>query len=102
MIPTVQDDPLKTIAVELGVADLPEAQLEQVIAGFSEVALKAATLAVLEKLPEGKRAEFATLAEAGDPATLQAFLDREVPGHEALAGAAVAEEAKRLKESLAA
>ena len=102
MIPTVQDDPIKTIAAELGVAELPEAEQEQIIAGFSEVALKAATLAILEKLPEAKHEEFATLAEKGEAGALQAFLDREVPGHEALAGAAVAEEAKRLKESLAA
>ena len=41
--------------------------------------------------------EFAKLAEAGDASALQAFLDREVPGHEELAKAAVAEEVKRFK-----
>jgi len=102
MMPTMQDDRNKTIATKLGVADLPEAEQEQIIAGFGEVALKAATLAVLEKLPEGKREEFATLAEGGDPAAIQAFLDREVPGHEGLAGAAVAEELKRFTQSLTA
>lgn len=102
MIPTVPEDPITAIATELGVAELPEAQLEQIIAGFSEVALKAATLAILETLPKAKHEEFATLAEKGEASALQTFLDREVPGHEGLAGAAVAEEAKRLKESLAA
>ena len=37
------------------------------------------------------------LAEAGDPAALKAFLDREVPGHEDLAKTAVAEEVKKFK-----
>ena len=37
------------------------------------------------------------LAEAGDPAALKTFLDREVPGHEDLAKTAVAEEVKKFK-----
>lgn len=84
----------------LGVGDLPPEEQEQLMAGFAEVALKAATMAVLEMLPEGKHEEFARLAEAGEPKALQIFLDREVPGHEAAAGRAVAEEAARFKESL--
>jgi hypothetical protein len=93
-------DDLKTLSAELGIAALSPDEQEQVVANWSTVALEAATLAVLEKLPEGKREEFATLAEAGEPATLQAFLDREVPGHEAIAGQAVREELTHFKESI--
>ncbi len=102
MMPTMPDDLTKTIATQLGVADLPSAEQEQIIAGFGAVALKSATLAVLQMLPEGKRDEFATLAEAGDAAAIQVFLDREVPGHEAIASATVADELKRLTQSLTA
>ncbi|MDO8407982.1 MAG: hypothetical protein Q7S95_01965 [bacterium] len=98
----MQDDLTRTIGAELGVGDLPSEEQEKLIAGFGEVALKAATIAVLEKLPEGKRDEFAALAEAGDPATLSSFLDREMPGHEQIASAAVALELKRFKESQSA
>lgn len=98
MISPMQDELTKAIVTDLGLTDLPADQQQSLIGQFGEVALKAATLAVVGKLAEDKREEFATLAEAGDPAALKAFLDREVPGHEELAKAAVAEEVKRFKE----
>lgn len=98
----MQDELTRTIVAELGLDGLPLAEQESVIAGFGEVALKAATMAVLEKLPESKRDEFASLAEAGDQAALTSFLDREVPGHEALARAAVSDELARFKETQSA
>lgn len=97
MITPMQDELTKAIATDLGIADLPAEEQQKLIAQFGEVALKAATIAVVEKLAEGKREEFAKLAEAGDPAALSAFLDREVPGHEDVAKAAVSEEVKRFK-----
>lgn len=94
----MQDELTKAIAGDLGVADLPITQQHELIASFGEVALKAATLSIVGELAPDKRAEFAKLAEAGDPAALKTFLDREVPGHERLAKQAVAEEVKRFKE----
>lgn len=94
----MQDEMTKLIAADLGIADLPVEEQQQLIAQFGEVALKAATIAVIEKLPEAKRSEFAALAEAGDPEALRVFLDAEVPEHEGLAKAAVAEEISRFKE----
>ncbi|MDP3938820.1 MAG: DUF5663 domain-containing protein [Deltaproteobacteria bacterium] len=85
------------IAADLGIQGLPREEQQALIAQFGEVALKSATLSVLEKLPEGKREEFAKLSEAGDASALKAFLDTEVPTHEAVAKAAVAEEVKRFK-----
>ncbi len=93
---------MQKLATELGIADLPEVEREVLVEGFSEIVLKAATAAVLEKLSEAKQEEFATLAEAGDPVALTTFLDREVPGHEALAGAAVREEITTFKKSVLA
>ena len=92
------DDIQKQVAADLGISQLPPEKQQELIAQFGEVALKAATLSVMGKLSLATRAEFMKLAEGGDPAALQAFLDKEVPGHEALAKAAVAEEVKRFKE----
>src|ERR1700749_2306489 len=97
MIPPMQDEMQKLIAQDLGIADLPDEQQQALISEFGAVALKAATVAIVEKLPEAKRADFATLAQGGDPEALQKFLDAEVPGHEEIAKAAVAEEVKRFK-----
>ncbi len=97
MIPPMQDELTTLIAADLGIKDLPPEEQQALIGQFGEVALKAATFSVVGKLAENKREEFARLAEAGDPAALKAFLDREVPGHEDIAKAAVAEEVKRFK-----
>lgn len=97
MIPPMQDEMTALIAKDLGINDLPVTEQQSLIAQFGEIALKAATLAVVGKLTEEKRDEFAKLAQAGDAAALKAFLDREVPGHEDIAKAAVAEEVKKFK-----
>jgi hypothetical protein len=93
----MQDELTALIAADLGIKDLPIAQQQELIAQFGEIALKAAALSVVGKLAEDKREEFATLAQAGNAAALKAFLDKEVPGHEDISKAAVAEEVKRFK-----
>ncbi|HCR52506.1 TPA: hypothetical protein DIV48_02540 [Candidatus Kaiserbacteria bacterium] len=93
----MQDELTAAIAAELGIAGLPKEQQQTLIGEFGEVALKAATLSVVGKLAPEKRDEFGKLAQAGDAGAVKAFLDREVPGHEETAKAAVAEEVKRFK-----
>ncbi len=97
MIPSMQDEMTTQIANDLGISDLPRAEQEALISQFGEVALKAATMSVLEKLSPDKREEFVRLSEAGDPSSIKTFLDAEVPGHDEVAKAAVAEEVKRFK-----
>lgn len=97
MMPPMQDELTALIAADLGIKDLPLDEQRVLIGQFGEIALKAATLSMIEKLTEGKRDEFAKLAEAGDAAALKTFLDREIPEHESIAKAAVAEEVKRFK-----
>lgn len=97
MMSPMQDQLTALIADDLGIKDLPLTEQQALISQFGEVALKAATLAVVEKLSAEKREEFAKLAEAGDTAALKAFLDSEVAGHEEIAKTAVAEEVKRFK-----
>lgn len=92
------DEITKAIAKDLGIESVPADEQKKLIAQFGEVALKAATIAVLEKLPEDKRGEFEKLAQAGDAAALKTFLDTEVPNHEELARQAVVNEVKRFKD----
>ncbi|MFM2330521.1 MAG: hypothetical protein RLZZ26_28 [Candidatus Parcubacteria bacterium] len=93
----MQDELTAAIASDLGITDLPIAEQQELIGQFGEVALKAATLAVVGKLAPEMRDEFARLAGGGDAAALTAFLNKEVPAHEQLAKDAVAEEIKRFK-----
>ena len=99
MISPMQDELTKAIAGDLGISDLSIDQQQELIAQFGEVALKAATLVVVSKLADNKKEEFMKLADAGDPVALKTFLDREVPGHEDMAKAEVAEEVKKFKDS---
>lgn len=94
----MQDDMQKQIAEDLGISNLSAQEQEQLIAQFGEIALKAATIALFEKMPEDKHEAFATLAEGGDANALQAFLNKEVPDHEAIAKAAVETEVRKFKE----
>ena len=91
------DEVTATIATNLGIADLPSEEQQALIAQFGEVALKAATIAVVGKLAGDKQEEFIKLSEAGDATALKTFLDREIPSHETIAKQAVAEEIKRFK-----
>lgn len=93
-------DAAAVLAEKLGVAELPEAERGEILDAFSEVALKGALAAILDKLPPAKREEFATLAEGGDAAAIKAFLDREVPDHEQLAGTAIREELAAFTKSV--
>ncbi len=97
MMNAMPDEMVRVVAQTLGISDLPAKEQQELIASFGEVAMKASTLAVLGKLTEDKRKEFVELAKAGDGAALKAFLDREVPGHEQIAKAAIDEEVKRFK-----
>src|SRR5665647_2512739 len=92
------DEIAAAIATDLDITTLPIEEQQTLISQFGEIALKAATLSVLGKLPDEKRETFAKLAEAGDATALKAFLDQEVPDHEEIVKAAVAEEVKRYKE----
>ncbi len=98
MISPMQDEVQKMVATELGIADMPVDAQQQILSEFGGVALKAATIALLEKLPEGKHDEFVKLADAGDQAAVNAFLAREVSDYEEVARQAVAQEVKRFKE----
>ncbi len=98
----MQDDVTKIIATDLGIAGLPLEEQQQLITQFGEVALKAASIAVMEKMTEEKRIQFMTMAQTGDSSALKTFLDTEVPGHEDIARAAVADEVAAFKAAQAA
>lgn len=96
----MQDENQQKLVAELGIEAFPPAEQEKLLVQFGEVALKAATIAVLEKMSEAKREEFAQVAQTGDDAKVKAFLDAEVPNHEQVAGQAVAAEIQNFKLAL--
>lgn len=96
------DEMTKQIASDLGISEMKPEEQRALIAQFGEVALKSATIAVLEAMPAEKRDEFATLSEGGDPEALKSFLDGAVPTHESIARQAVQDEVKRFKAFQAA
>lgn len=98
MMSPMQDEMTAVIAADLGISMLPVHDQQALIGQFGEIALKAATLVIAEKLSANKREEFVKLAEAGNATAIKMFLDREVPNHDMLAKAAVAEEVKRFKD----
>lgn len=96
----MQDQLLTSIATDLGIDQLPPEEQKQLLTALGDVALKAATLAIINKLSDEDKEQFATFAEAGDAAKLQAFLDEKVPGHEQLAKGAVQQEIEQFKAAL--
>ena len=101
MIQPMQDDTQnmqQVIARDLGIADLPSDQQQALISQFGEVALKAATVSVLEAMPADKRDEFGKLTEGGDPGAVKSFLDAAVPNHEQIAKDAVTAEIAKFKD----
>lgn len=93
----MQDEITARIAADLGISSLPLEEQQKIISQFGEVALKAATIAVAQKLSDADREEFIKLAEAGDATAIKTFLDREVPNHEDLVKTAIADEITRFK-----
>jgi len=93
----MQDELTEAIAKDLGITALSPEDQKKLISQFGEIALKASTMSVVEKLAQDKRDEFAKLAEAGDAKALKTFLDNEIPEHEEIVKKAVAEEVDRFK-----
>ena len=93
-----QDDLEMQVAADLGISELAPEKRKELIAQFGEVALKAATIAVMNQLTPEQRQEFMKLAQAGDSAGVQTFLDTNIADHEEIAKKAVAEELSRFKE----
>ena len=98
MMSPMQDEMTALIAADLGINLLSIQEQQSLISQFGEIALKAATLAVVGKLSESKRAEFLKFSEAGDATALKTLLDQEIPDHENIAKLAVAEEVKRFRD----
>lgn len=88
----------KSVAKELGIEGLTLEEQRELIVQMTGVMLKAANLAILEKLPDGKREEFVAIADTRDETALREFLMRELPDSEAIVRAAVAEEVRRFRE----
>jgi len=94
----MQDELQQAVAEELGIEGLTPTEQQELIAQVTGVMLKAASIAILEKLPEAAREQFITIADTKDEVALKTFLEKELPDSEAVVRAAVAEEVRRFKE----
>lgn len=95
------DDLKAAIAEKLGITALAADEQQDIIEKFGEVALKASTAAVLEKLSPEQREEFLKLAQTNDALKVKTFLQSALPDHEAIAHMAVEEEVRKLRAFLA-
>ena len=94
------DTELRALLVkDLGLTDLTEEAQDQILARLGEITLKAVTLAIFEKLPEEKRAEFDEIAAAEDPVKIQTFLAENIPNLKELMDAEIKKTVARFKEA---
>ena len=78
----------------LDIADLPEADQQEILAGIGENVIKAITIAILGKIPPGAHARFKELRTQGDNDALTKFLHQYIVNLEEL----VEEETRRCVE----
>lgn len=93
------------IVAELNIGHLSAEEQEQVIGKVSEVLLKRATLALMQRIPADTLDELDRLTDAGDNAAIQKLVAEHVPDAEAVVTQAAQEglaEHKRLVAELVA
>jgi hypothetical protein len=95
----MQDEIQQAVAKELGIEGLTSEEQQDLIAQMTGILLKAASIAILEKLPESKRDEFVAIAGQENETAIRTFLEKELPESEAIVRTAVAEEIRRFKDS---
>ncbi len=91
------------IIAELNIGHLPAEEQDQVINTVSQVLLKRATLAIMQRIPAEKLDELDKLSDAQDSAAIQKLVAEYVPDAEAVATQAAQEglaEHKRLVAEL--
>ena len=97
-IKSIREEIQEAAMAELGIADLPQKDQEEIVDGFGTVVFQAAIISMLDVLPEPKRAPFLSFVEKQDEPGLRAFLLREVPDYEKRIRTALQEEVRRFKE----
>jgi|GEM_PF-853912 len=91
------------LAEQLGIESLTGEEQVDIISKLGEVALKNATITLLEKLPEDTHAEFDALSKTSDPVTMQAFLKKYITDYDFVVKSEtekVIEDFKRIKSGL--
>lgn len=72
-----------TILDELGLADLPQAQREELLTKMTESLLTRIAVEVVEKLSDADKEVFATMQDDKDIEKITAFLKEKIPDYEA-------------------
>jgi len=72
----------ENIEKELGLTGLPDAVKNEIVAMLGENCLKRASLAILERLTDGGRAEFEKIAQSGDYEKASKYAAAAIPDFE--------------------
>lgn len=85
---------------ELGIDKLPSEKQQEVLAAMTEALLKRLVIRVLEKLPEGDRAEFEKISKSQDAEKMTEFLKNKTPNFEEIAVQEIADFKKEITETV--
>lgn len=97
------DDIQKTIALTLGISDLPDEKQKEIIDSSTEVLLKKIFLTTVEKLNEqDQKAYLEMLEKEPKPEEVEKFLTEKIPDYHNLIQAEVDEFIKGMKEAAGA
>lgn len=94
-----KDDIQKEILAELGLESAPAEIREQIVAQLGENIMNAVLLALLDKLPEGVRAEFAGASERGDDTGARVILEAHIPNVDDIIMMEIRKELELFKEA---
>ena len=95
----MNSEEMRAMVVEqLDLKDLTPDMQDQIIDKFTENTMKKITVALFERLPEGAKAEFVKLGDAGDSAAVLKLLQDNVPDMDAFVAEEVKAEVAAFKE----
>lgn len=97
----IPEEAKKALLEEMGIADLPEDQQNELIDKMTEAVLKRMLLVVLEKLNDEDRASFeAMIDKEAAPEEVNSFLQEKIPDYEQLAAKVVNEFKEEMKKEI--
>lgn len=97
----IPEEAKKALLEEMGIADLPEDQQNELIGKMTEAVLKRILLEALEKLGEADRITFETMMEDSvSSEEMEKFLQEKIPSYNKLVEKVVAEFKEEMKKEI--
>lgn len=97
----IPEEVKKALLEEMGIANLPENQQNELLSKMTEAVLKRILLEVLDKLNESDRVSYEKMIEnEASPEEMDKFLQEKVPEYEKLVGKVVSEFKEEMKKEI--